>query len=181
MHRCLRNGEGTTMEWSKEALEGLEKVPDFVRSMAKKAVEKHAKEKNTTDVSLEIFKEATDKYLSIIKKDDPNIEKIAVVRCNIVSEVCPGVGCLKAFNDRRLHFQEYDKKAQLIGFFTCGGCSGKRVGRLVDKLINYGLNTVHLSSCMLNDEEGTPKCPFKNQIKRSIEKKGIKVVEGTHH
>lgn len=169
------------MEWSKEAIEGLEKVPEYVRPMAKKAVEKHAKEQNATEISMDIFTQATEKYISISKKDEANIEKIAVVRCNIVSEVCPGVGCLRAFNDRRLNFEKYDKEAQLIGFFTCGGCSGKRVGRLVEKLINYGLNTVHLSSCMLNDEDGVPKCPFKNQIKRSIERKGIRVVEGTHH
>lgn len=42
--------------------------------------------------------------------------KIAVIRCDIVSETCPGVGCFKAFNERKLHFEIYDKDAQMIAF-----------------------------------------------------------------
>ncbi len=60
-----------------------------------------------------------------------NPTTIAVVRCDIVSEACPGVGCFKAFNDRKSHFETYDNKAQIIAFFTCGGCSGRRVYRLI--------------------------------------------------
>ncbi|MDA8234554.1 MAG: CGGC domain-containing protein [Clostridia bacterium] len=106
---------------------------------------------------------------------------MAIVRCNTVSEVCPGVGCLRAFNNRKLHFEEYGPDAELIGFFTCGGCSGRRVSRLVEKLKeNYDLDVVHLSSCMLMDGD-YPKCPFKNHIKQAIEMKNVKVVEGTHH
>jgi len=36
--------------------------------------------------------------------------KIAVVRCDTVSETCPGVGCFKAFNERESHFEAYDEK-----------------------------------------------------------------------
>ena len=32
-------------------------------------------------------------------------KKIAVVHCDIVSEACPGVGCFKAFNERKSHFE----------------------------------------------------------------------------
>ncbi len=68
----------------------------------------------------------------------------------------------------------------MIGYFTCGGCSGRRVSRLVDKLVDHGLDVVHLSSCMLLEGE-YPKCPHQKQIKSNIEAKGIRVVEGTHH
>lgn len=44
------------------------------------------------------------------------MEKIAVLRCDIVSEVCPGVGCLKAYNSRRVHFENTPEDAELIGF-----------------------------------------------------------------
>jgi predicted metal-binding protein len=63
--------------------------------------------------------------------------KIAVLRCDIVSEACPGVGCFKAFNERKSHFETYDENVQLIAFFTCGGCSGRRVYRLVNALKKY--------------------------------------------
>lgn len=108
------------------------------------------------------------------------MEKIAVLRCETVSEVCPGVGCLKAFYDRREFFRDYEKDVMLLGFFTCGGCSGRRVSRLVKALLKHGLTTVHLSSCMLM-EDGYPKCPHLDEIKTTLQKSGLKIVEGTHH
>lgn len=107
-------------------------------------------------------------------------KKIAVVRCDIVSETCPGVGCFKAFNERKSNFQEYGEDTQMIAFFTCGGCSGRRVYRLVNALKKYGLDAVHLSSCMLM-EDTYPKCPNLESIKKTIQDAGIMVVEGTHH
>ena len=107
-------------------------------------------------------------------------EKIAVLRCEIVSEVCPGSGCLKALNARRVHFKDTPDDAELIGFVTCGGCSGRRVSRLMKSLLKSGLTTVHLSSCMLMDGD-YPKCPHLDGIKHTIEKLGLKIVEGTHH
>ena len=111
---------------------------------------------------------------------DAGKEKIAVLRCDIVSEVCPGSGCLKAYNARRVHFADTPADAEMIGFFTCGGCSGRRVSRLVKALLKSGLTTVHLSSCMLMDRD-YPKCPHINEIKQTIEKLGVKILEGTHH
>lgn len=107
-------------------------------------------------------------------------EKIAVLRCETVSEVCPGVGCLKAYNARRVHFKDTPEDAELIGFFTCGGCSGRRVSRLVKSLLKSGLTTVHLSSCMVMDGD-YPKCPHIEEIKKTITKLGVNIVEGTHH
>jgi hypothetical protein len=74
------------MEWDPEALKELEKVPEHVRSMAKIGIE-----------------------MSVEKKT-----RIAVVRCDIVSEVCPGVACFNAFNKRKVHFEEYGKDAEII-------------------------------------------------------------------
>ncbi len=172
------------MEWTKDALAEMEKVPRFVRSMAKRAVEKAARVKGADLITPDIVLQTKEKYFSLVGRDQEGEKKptrIAVVRCNTVSEVCPGVGCLKAFARRKLNFQEYGPDTELIGFFTCGGCSGRRVSRLVDKLLDHGLDVVHLGSCMCMDDADYPKCPFKNQIRKTIEAKGVKVVEGTHH
>lgn len=169
------------MKWQKEALERLEQVPAFVRNMAKKGIEKHAKEQGAEEVTPALVEEAKRKYLGILDRDkNKKVRNVAVVRCHIVSEVCPGVGCLKAFASRRVHFEGYDENTELIGFFTCGGCSGRRVSRLVDKLVDYGVDVIHLASCILFDGD-YPKCPFKQQIKDNIQRKGVTVVEGTHH
>jgi predicted metal-binding protein len=168
------------MKWTEEAEKELEKIPFFVRKMAQKAIEEMAKKEGKEEVDLEIFNKAKEKYLGIVNKKE-NVINIAIVRCNIVSETCPGVGCLKAFNDKQVHFERYkDKKVELIGFFTCGGCSGRRVHRLVQTLKNYDLHVIHLASCMLFEGD-YPKCPFKELIKKDIEKQDVEVVEGTHH
>jgi len=111
---------------------------------------------------------------------DNKRKRIAVVRCETVSEVCPGTACFKAFNSRTKMFKGYGPETEMIGFFTCGGCSGRRVSRLVKKLLKHDLDVVHLSSCIMLDDE-YPACPYKDEIRKSIESKGVKVVAGTHH
>ncbi|MDH7498732.1 MAG: CGGC domain-containing protein, partial [Syntrophomonadaceae bacterium] len=106
--------------------------------------------------------------------------RIAVVRCETVSEVCPGVGCLQAVQAKHAHFAGYAEGVELVGFFTCGGCPGRRVGRLVERLLDFGLDAVHLSSCVMLEGE-YPRCPHREQMARTIEARGVRVVKGTHH
>ncbi len=167
------------MKWEEEAIEMLNEAPPFVREKVKKYVEEFAKRKNTDKITKEIFEEAKREFFGEKKEKDEI--RIAIVRCDIISEVCPGIGCLQAYEGKKELFKRYEgKNVRLIGFFTCGGCSGRRVFRLVNTLKRYGLDVVHMSSCMLM-EEPFVRCPNKEEIKKSIERLGIEVVEGTHH
>ncbi|QLC51203.1 CGGC domain-containing protein [Methanolobus zinderi] len=112
-------------------------------------------------------------------EDTEKITKIAVIRCDIVSEACPGVGCFMAFNKRSMHFNNYDDKAEMVAFFTCGGCSGRRVYRLIKAIKKRGVDVVHLSSCM--QMENYPRCPHIDEIKKTIMDADIEIIEGTHH
>jgi predicted metal-binding protein len=80
---------------------------------------------------------------------------------------------------RTAHFRDYDQHAEMVAFFTCGGCSGRRVHRLVRSLLKHGVDVIHLSSCMHMDNY--PKCPHIEEIKKTITDANIKLVEGTHH
>ncbi|VVB90452.1 CGGC domain protein [uncultured archaeon] len=166
------------MQWEPEAAKELEKIPEHVRQMAKMGIETSVEKKGNNIVTLEDVREAAQRFGALMEKDE-KITKIAIVRCDIVSETCPGVACFKAFNKRKMHFGNYGD-AEIIGFFTCGGCPGRRVFRLVDSLLKHGVDVVHLSSCMLM-EGGYPKCPHIDEIRQMLLKKGVKVVEGTHH
>ncbi|CAG0972308.1 hypothetical protein METP3_01562 [Methanosarcinales archaeon] len=172
------------MEWKQDALKELEKVPEHVRSMAKMGIETAVEKKGKKVVSIEDVNEAAMQFRAIMGKEKKEAEakttKIAVVRCDIVSETCPGVACFKAFNKRKVHFEQYGKDAQIIGFFTCGGCPGRRIFRLVDSLMKHDVDVIHLSSCMLL-EKSYAKCPHIEEIKQMITNKGVKIVEGTHH
>jgi predicted metal-binding protein len=171
---------GVYLQWTTEALAELEAIPEHVRPMALKAIENMAREQGSVQVTKELVEVAKAKYLGINTGDSRLVKKIAVVRCDTVSEVCPGIGCLSAFAERRVAFEEYDRETQLLAFFTCGGCSGRRVSRLVEKLVKYGVDTVHLSSCMIAGKEH-PFCPHRDQIKRTVEVNGVRVIEGTHY
>jgi hypothetical protein len=48
--------------WESEALKRLDKVPVFVRGMAKSAVEQHAREKGLTKVTVDVMEEARHLY-----------------------------------------------------------------------------------------------------------------------
>lgn len=222
--------------WREDAEKMMEKVPPFVRSMARRAVEEFARKAGSCEITAEHVRAVQEEYFGFIGKrgrgesygaghhgprgaadpadaempveepllaarEEPAMSeaegvtqateseppvaasgpvRIAVVRCHTVAEVCPGVACFMAFNRRKVHFKEYGPETEMIGFFTCGGCSGRRVARLVDSLKKFDLDVLHLSSCMIM-KEGYPPCPFRAQIKTTILEKGIPVVEGTHH
>jgi predicted metal-binding protein len=170
------------MEWDSEALNELNKAPEFVREMAKQIIEEHVKSRGRSRVTVEDVKENYEKYVSFLKKGEEKKEtRIAVIRCDIVSEVCPGSACLNAFFSKKVYFEKYGPDSRIVGFFTCGGCPGRRIPRLLRSLKNIGdVDYVHLSSCMMM-EGNYPPCPHKTVIKEKIEKMGFKVVEGTHH
>ena len=170
------------MEWKADALKELEKVPENVRSMAKMGIETAVEKKGKNIVTLQDVNEAAAQFRAIMgnREKDEKTTKIAVVRCDIVSETCPGVACFKAFNKRKVHFEQYGNDAQIIGFFTCGGCPGRRIFRLVDSLLKHDVDVIHLSSCMLL-EKSYAKCPHIEEIKQMIAGKGVRIVEGTHH
>ena len=59
---------------------------------------------------------------------------IAIVRCDRTQESCPGTSCLTAFQERKHTFKDYGENTRLVGFFSCGGCPGRRIFRLLRTL-----------------------------------------------
>ncbi|MHC1590838.1 MAG: CGGC domain-containing protein [Candidatus Helarchaeales archaeon] len=105
--------------------------------------------------------------------------KIAIVRCERTQESCPGTSCLTSFQERKFTFERYGENAELVGFFSCGGCPGRRIFRLIRAIKEEsGLDVIHVASCILK-EEPFPKCHHKKDIIESIKKMGIDVVLGS--
>ncbi|QWR78871.1 hypothetical protein E2O03_002475 [Candidatus Magnetomonas plexicatena] len=50
------------LQWEPEALKRLDKVPVFVRWMAKSSIEKHAREKGLTTITVALMEEARHLY-----------------------------------------------------------------------------------------------------------------------
>lgn len=170
------------MKWTKPALKELEKAPEFVRDMAKKKVEEAVREQGNESVALKDVQDVFEEYMSFMESDSEEPKtNIVIVRCDRISEACPGSACLLSLQARKVNFKKYGENTQLVAMFTCGGCPGRRISRLLNNLIKtVKVDVIHLSSCMTKDAY-QPPCPHRKEIVTMIQKKGLTVVEGTHH
>jgi predicted metal-binding protein len=115
--------------------------------------------------------------MKIMSENKP--KRIAIVRCERTQESCPGTSCITSFTDKAHTFKEYGEQDKLVGFFSCGGCPGRRIFRLVRNLKEEGgVDVIHIASCILK-ETPFPKCLHKGDIINSIKKMGVDVVLGS--
>ena len=104
---------------------------------------------------------------------------VAIVRCDRTQESCPGTSCLTSFQERKHTFKGYGPNTRLVGFFSCGGCPGRRIFRLLRTLKEEtNVSKIHIASCVLK-EEPFPKCLHKKDIINSIKKLGFEIVLGS--
>jgi predicted metal-binding protein len=110
--------------------------------------------------------------------------KIGILACKSVTNEmnCVMIGCLGNLRGRQGSFKDYpeEEPLDLVGIIHCGGCptavGTDRIWQKVQALVDYGIDSIHLSSCLIQ------LCPFKDAFLESIRKEypDLKVVEGTH-
>jgi len=122
------------------------------------------------------------------KSEQEKTKCVAVIQCEIAHERCSGAQCAAAFADRKHCFADYGDQVVYYVPFSCGGCPGRRVSRLVSNLktvmgrrgVEQEEIVVHLSSCMVFDNGHYPPCPHVDDIKLILARKGFAVAEGSH-
>jgi predicted metal-binding protein len=105
----------------------------------------------------------------------------------VAHERCSGATCAISFANREHHFAEYGEEAVYYVPFSCGGCPGRRVSRLAAQLKKHMKKldiapdyiAVHLASCVVTDNWHYVPCPHVDDMKRMIERKGLRVVDGS--
>ena len=70
--------------------------------------------------------------------------KVAILVNEDTAKKCTGHGCLKAYFNKADAFERYEGSPELMTFTHCGGDLEKKISRMMQ----YGVETVHLSSCM---------------------------------
>ena len=114
---------------------------------------------------------------------------IGIIQCDFAKERCNGFACINSFTQRIDAFSRYPKEIEMMAVpFNCGGCPGRRIGRLVEDLIKRAKKAaierdeiiLHLASCMVTDNAHYPPCPHLNYIEKSLERKGIQVKKGSY-
>jgi hypothetical protein len=61
-----KNDSPNGMTWSREAEQRLENIPDFIRPMARKEIERLAKERGVATITAQVMDEAKDKFLKFM-------------------------------------------------------------------------------------------------------------------
>lgn len=108
--------------------------------------------------------------------------KVGIIRCQLTEDMCPGCTDFKAAREGTFAFEETGP-AEIIGFLSCGGCSGKKAVTRAKRMVDRGAETIVFASCM---KKGTPigyPCPHFDAIKGAVERKlgtATKIIDWTH-
>lgn len=117
---------------------------------------------------------------------EEGIKIVAVIQCAIALERCSGFHCSWTFHKKENYFKDYNADIIYVPF-SCGGCPGRRVSRLVSNLkkgafkrggIDKQNIRVHFTACVVTDNGHYPLCPFKDYMKAILLQKGFEVIEG---
>jgi predicted metal-binding protein len=120
--------------------------------------------------------------------DKSKAKCVAVIQCSVAHERCPGARCAGKFVERKDYFAGYGSDAKYYVSFGCGGCPGRRVGRLLGALkkqmkkshnVEADEIVVHLATCVIGDNGHYTPCPFVKDIKTMVSRKGLHYVEGS--
>ena len=121
------------------------------------------------------------------KSEQGRTKCVAVIQCEVAHERCSGAQCAAGFAEREDLFAEYGNEVKYYVPFPCGGCPGRRISRLVVNLqkvmkrrsVEQDEIAVHLSSCMASDNAHNRPCPYLDDIKVVLARKGFSVIEGS--
>ena len=109
--------------------------------------------------------------------------KIAMLNCLKANEVCGAASCLKAFNSKTRHFEQYgEEPLTLVSLARCNGCeAGIDAGftEKLDRMIQEGAQVCHVGVCTKRHGTGE-ECPTITKAAAYLEEKGLRIVRGTH-
>jgi predicted metal-binding protein len=106
------------------------------------------------------------------------IVKLGIIICDRY-HTCAGGKCLKALKNREGAFSVYkDRRVELVGYTTCGGCPGGNIEYCIGEMKRNGVEVVHLATGMV---VGYPPCPYTDHFSNLIKQKySVDVIIGTH-
>jgi len=110
------------------------------------------------------------------------MKKAGIIRCRQTEEFCCGATDLKIASRGTLAFAETGP-VEVIGFVSCGGCSGKGAVARAKDMVKRGAEVIAFTSCI---SKGTPigfVCPHFAAMKDAVAKAvgpEVTILEYTH-
>ena len=77
------------------------------------------------------------------------MQKCGIIRCQLTEDMCPGTTDFKVTREGTLAFEETGS-VEIVGFLSCGGCSGKKAVTRAKMLVERGAEIIAFASCMFN-------------------------------
>lgn len=108
--------------------------------------------------------------------------KVGIIRCQLTEDMCPGSTDFKVAKEGAQAFAETGP-VEIVGFLSCGGCSGKKAVTRAKMLTDRGAEAIVFASCL---KKGTPigsPCPNFAAIKDAVERKlgqETRIIDWTH-
>ena len=120
----------------------------------------------------------------MINMENRIMKKIAIMNCLKANEVCTAAGCMKAFNARTGHFEQYgDEPLEMVAAARCNGCDAgmdENLRKKLDRIVSEGAEVCHFGVCTVKNRETGEECPVITAAAEYLEEKGVKPVRGTH-
>ena len=112
---------------------------------------------------------------------------VVIVQCELVTRRCSGHNFMKAFTQRSGKMEGYPEGTRYMTL-NCGGCCGAGIDVKIENLEKRLLANeekkedvvFHLATCICTENRHRLPCPFKNYLKKMIERRGFPVIEGTY-
>lgn len=117
------------------------------------------------------------------------MKNIAILRCLNSNDVCTGAGCLNAFYEKQMAFEQYaDEELRLVAFWSCNGCgkieleNQSGLAEKLERIVSLRTDAVHIGICASHKTEDGRRilCCRIKKIARLLRERGIDVVLGTH-
>ena len=109
---------------------------------------------------------------------------VVIVQCELVTRRCSGYNCMKAFTRRSGKMEGYPEGTRYMAI-NCGGCCGAGIDVKIENLEKRLLANeekkedvvIHLSTCICTENHHRLPCPFKNYLKKTIERRRFTVIQ----
>jgi len=103
------------------------------------------------------------------------MKKAGIIRCQLTEDKCPGTNDFRVVSKGLKAFESLGQ-CEIVGFISCGGCPGTKVGDRVKMLEAKGAEIIAISSCI---SKGSPFKKICHNLDKMKEQIGIQINDKT--
>jgi predicted metal-binding protein len=110
------------------------------------------------------------------------MKKAGIIRCQQTEDMCPGNTDFIVAREGKCAFEQTGP-VEIVGFISCGGCSGKKAVTRAKMMVDRGAQIIAFASCIKNGNPIGFPCPHTDKMIEAVKKKlgaEVIVLDWTH-